>query len=65
VIAHSPCAEALAERVVNTIQVWNSEYRARSVQFEIQRTETADPLASTPGRFAFDRPNTRLIVTWQ
>ncbi|MFF0523499.1 methyltransferase, FxLD system [Actinomadura nitritigenes] len=65
VIAHGPRAEELADRVVNAIQIWNQDYRARSVQFEIQPTETAGPMEPTPGRFAFDRPNTRLTVTWQ
>ncbi|WP_433234829.1 methyltransferase, FxLD system [Actinomadura nitritigenes] len=63
VIAHGPRAAELADRVVNAIQVWNQDYRTRSVQFEIQPTETAGPIEPAPGRFAFDRPNTRLIVT--
>jgi protein-L-isoaspartate(D-aspartate) O-methyltransferase len=65
VIAHSPSVDDLAHQVVNAIQLWNEEYRSRSVQFEIQLTETADHIAPAPGRFAFDRPRTRLIVTWQ
>ncbi|OLT34220.1 methyltransferase, FxLD system [Actinomadura sp. CNU-125] len=65
VIGHGPTGDALTDRVADAIRTWDGAYRSQAVHFEIQPTESADAADSVPGRFVFDRPDTRLIITWQ
>lgn len=66
VIGHGPTGNVLAERVADAIGTWGRDYRSRPVEFEIEPAERAAHLVEPiPGRFVFERPNTRLTITWQ
>ncbi|NEA27656.1 methyltransferase, FxLD system [Actinomadura bangladeshensis] len=66
VIGHGPTGRVLTDRVADAIGVWDQDYRSRPVEFEIAPVEAAAQAAEpVPGRFVFERPNTRLIITWQ
>lgn len=65
VIGHGPTGDVLTDRVADAIRTWDREYRSRAVQFEIQPMKSAAPTEPVPGRFVFDRPNTRLTIAWQ
>jgi protein-L-isoaspartate(D-aspartate) O-methyltransferase len=62
VIAHGSGGGALAERVVREIQAWDRDYRPRTVRFEIQPADTAEPIA---GQFTFRTPRNRLAISWE
>jgi hypothetical protein len=63
VIGHGPGGDQLAGRVIDQIRTWDADYRSRSVAFEIQ-PGIAGELEPAPGRFSFDTPLHRLIVSW-
>ncbi|WP_433229280.1 hypothetical protein [Actinomadura formosensis] len=66
VIGHGPTGRALTNRVADAIGTWDQDYRSRPVEFEIEPVEAAaQAVEPVPGRFVFERPNTRLIITWQ
>ncbi|MFG2091822.1 methyltransferase, FxLD system [Spirillospora sp. NPDC048824] len=66
VIGHGPTGRALADRVADAIGTWDQDYRSRPVEFEIEPAEAAaHTVEPIPGRFIFERPNTRLTITWQ
>ncbi|MEV4670893.1 methyltransferase, FxLD system [Actinomadura sp. NPDC049382] len=66
VIGHGPTGGALTDRVADAIGTWNQDYRSRPVEFEIAPVEAAaQAVEPVPGRFVFERPNTRLTITWQ
>ncbi|TDB96900.1 methyltransferase, FxLD system [Actinomadura sp. 7K534] len=66
VVGHGPTGNALAGRVADAIGTWDQSYRSRPVEFEIEPgTVGQGTAAPVPGRFVFERPNTRLTITWQ
>lgn len=65
VIGHGPSGSELVDRVADEILTWDRGYRSKAVEFEIHTTDNRQLVKQTPGEFAFDRPNTRLIVRWQ
>ncbi|MFA1550762.1 methyltransferase, FxLD system [Actinomadura chokoriensis] len=66
VIGHGPSGGALAGRIADAIGTWDADYRFRPVEFEIEPAEATPPtIEPMPGRFIFERPNTRLTITWQ
>jgi protein-L-isoaspartate(D-aspartate) O-methyltransferase len=63
VIAHGPTSDRLAAQVTGEIQIWNHEWRARTVRFELPDVPgIADP---SRGRFLLDRPHHSITVTWK
>ncbi|MEU9889713.1 methyltransferase, FxLD system [Sphaerisporangium sp. NPDC051011] len=64
VVGYGSGGHELAERVVNALRTWDSDYRSRSVQFEIQALDAETP-EYRPGRFAFDTPLNRVVIEWQ
>jgi protein-L-isoaspartate(D-aspartate) O-methyltransferase len=64
VIGHGRAESALADRVAEAIQVWDTTYRRRGVRFEIpaDRADRSDP---GQGRFFLDRPHHPITVIWQ
>lgn len=64
VIGHGPDAKALAGDIADQIRTWDQDFRALDVGFEIQPLDAA-PLASKPGRFAFDNSLNRIVIEWQ
>lgn len=63
VIGHGPSGNDLAEHVTDEIRVWDADYRARTVRFEIPDTPTE---ANSPaGHFVLPRPHHPITVTWQ
>ncbi|WP_370592910.1 hypothetical protein [Streptomyces sp. NBRC 110028] len=64
VVGHGPGADELVQRAVAEMRTWDSGYRDREVQFEIQPLDS-DPLDRQPGRFAFDNALNRVVIEWQ
>jgi protein-L-isoaspartate(D-aspartate) O-methyltransferase len=63
VIGHGPTGQDLAHQVAEEVRMWDTEYRARSVRFEIpDAPATAEPAA---GRFVLDRPHHPITVIWE
>jgi len=65
VIGHGPGGDELTARVVEEIRTWDTDYRSRNVAFEIQPGDAREPIEESSGRFAFDTPLHRLIVSWR
>jgi protein-L-isoaspartate(D-aspartate) O-methyltransferase len=64
VIGHGPASAGLADRVAETIRLWGSTYRRRSVRFEIP-VDRQDSSDSSQGRFFLDRPHHPITVIWE
>ncbi|TVL92007.1 methyltransferase, FxLD system [Streptomyces sp. SAJ15] len=64
VVGHGPGADELVQRAVAEMRTWDSGYRDREVQFEIQPLGS-EPLDPRPGRFAFDNALNRVLIEWQ
>ncbi|RKF24704.1 methyltransferase, FxLD system [Micromonospora globbae] len=63
VLGHGPSGKDLAQHVADEIRVWDADYRARTVHFEIPDAPTeANPSA---GHFVLPRPHHPITVTWQ
>jgi protein-L-isoaspartate(D-aspartate) O-methyltransferase len=62
VIGHGATSQSLAHQVAEEVLTWDTQYRDRSVRFEMpDAPETADPGA---GRFVLDRPHHPITVIW-
>ncbi|WP_406316722.1 methyltransferase, FxLD system [Streptosporangium sp. NBC_01639] len=64
VMGHGSGGADLAGKVADQIRIWDRDFRSRSVEFEVQPADTREPVKQVPGRFTFDRPQTRLIISW-
>ncbi|MGW6454676.1 methyltransferase, FxLD system [Streptomyces sp. NPDC055078] len=62
-IGHGPDGKKLAEQVAEEMRIWDKEFRGREVIFEIHSLD-APSLPPKPGRFAFDNPINRIVITW-
>jgi protein-L-isoaspartate(D-aspartate) O-methyltransferase len=62
VIGHGPACDSLADRVADEIRIWDAGYRSRAVQMEIQPAHAPAPIG---GQFVFDRPWSRLAISWE
>ncbi|MFF3437608.1 methyltransferase, FxLD system [Streptosporangium sp. NPDC002721] len=63
VIGHGPTGQNLAELVAEQVQIWDTEYRTRTVRFEMPNNPEASDPAS--GRFVLDRPHHPITVIWE
>ncbi|MER7043655.1 methyltransferase, FxLD system [Streptomyces jumonjinensis] len=63
VVGHGPKAISLAEQVGQEITTWNTDFRTRSVRFEIPDTPRTE--APGTGRFVLDRPNHPITIIWE
>ncbi|MFD0734780.1 methyltransferase, FxLD system [Planotetraspora mira] len=67
VIGHGPGAEELIHQATGAIRLWDRDYRHRTAHFEIQPggdRKESERFEHADGRFVFDRPHNRLIVSW-
>ncbi|MBQ1041489.1 methyltransferase, FxLD system [Micromonospora sp. C72] len=63
VIGHGPSGKNLAGHVADEVQLWDADYRDRSVRIEIPDVPAeANPSA---GRFVLHRPHHPITVAWQ
>jgi len=63
VVGHGPGGMGLTQAVAAQVRLWDREYRARSVCFELSdMPATADPAI---GRFVLDRPHHPITVIWE
>jgi protein-L-isoaspartate(D-aspartate) O-methyltransferase len=63
VFGHGPGGRQLARRVSDELCLWNSQYRSRTVHFELPD----NPASSDPdsGKFVLPRPARPITITWQ
>ncbi|MFC9688185.1 methyltransferase, FxLD system [Kribbella sp. NPDC056951] len=64
VVGHGLGSDDLAERVRESMQTWDREYRGREARFELKALDAAPP-EPAPGRFSFVTPLNQLIIDWQ
>jgi len=61
-IGHGPCAQEVADRMVEQIQDWNCERRSHRAHIEVHPAGTPDD--RLPAGRVIDRPHTRIAITW-
>jgi protein-L-isoaspartate(D-aspartate) O-methyltransferase len=63
VIGHGPGGRPLGRHVSDEISLWDSQYRSRTVHFELPDNPASSDPAS--GTFVLPRPSRPITVTWQ
>ncbi|MFE9187937.1 methyltransferase, FxLD system [Micromonospora haikouensis] len=63
VIGHGPSGKDLAQQVADEARLWDTDYRARTVRFEIPDAPAGENPSA--GRFVLPRPHHPITVTWQ
>jgi protein-L-isoaspartate(D-aspartate) O-methyltransferase len=65
VIGHSADDGTLAHRVARQIRTWDREFRSSTAEFELHPLDTTPPVGDGPGRFVFDGPLNRIVVSFR
>ena len=63
VVGNGPAGRGLAQEMAEEANVWNVQYRARPVRFEIPDVPTVTDLSA--GRIVLDRPHHQLALIWE
>lgn len=63
VVGHGSSGAALADHTAQQVRIWDEQYRARSVSFEMPTTPPTTDAAA--GRFVLSRPNHPVTIQWR